>query len=177
MTFKNGPYLYKIVRTGSRSAFVVTDGVRAISIPILWAFGYGVGGVGQTYIFSFGGYDYESQVSYYEGIRGLSITMGHASYPPASLGQALGYPLSDAAVRKCFGCHATGAVMGNHLQTDKMILGVSCRPATALEPRILPPSSPGSSGTCESSIQEILPPDSSPISAAPATGARRKKKY
>ncbi|MGH9445002.1 MAG: tetratricopeptide repeat protein [Terriglobia bacterium] len=126
MTFRNGPYLYKIRREGSRSVFIVTDGRRAISVPILWAFGYGIGGVGQTYVFRYGGYYFERQVSYYEGIQRLGITMGHTVYPPASLGAALGYPLSDAAVRKCFACHATGAVRGNQLELDKMIPGVSC---------------------------------------------------
>ncbi|MGH9770777.1 MAG: multiheme c-type cytochrome [Candidatus Acidiferrales bacterium] len=126
LTFKNGPYLYKIVRQGNGSLYSVTDGRRIITVPILWAFGYGTEGVGQTYVFRYGGYFFESQVSYYTAIHGLDITIGHISYPPSSLGAALGYPLSPDSVRKCFACHATGAVSGSHLRLDNMIPGVSC---------------------------------------------------
>lgn len=126
MTFTNGPYVYHIRTEADRTMFEVTDGRREIAVPVLWAFGYGVGGVGQTYVFRYGGYYFESQVSFYDGIQRLAITMGHVLYPPESLGRALGNPLSDAAVRKCFGCHATGAVSGDRLELNKMIPGVSC---------------------------------------------------
>lgn len=126
ITFRNGPYLYTLQQEGSGSTFTVTDGARAISVPIIWAFGYGIGGVGQTYVFRYGGYYFEGQVSYYAGIQRLAVTMGHILYPPDSLGKALGYPLSDRAVRECLACHATGAVSGNQVELNRMIPGVTC---------------------------------------------------
>lgn len=126
ITFRNGPYLYTIQSKGGASTYTVTDGRRAISVPVLWAFGYGIGGVGQTYVFRYGGYYFESQVSFYAGINNLAITMGHILYAPDSLGQALGYPVSNADIRKCFACHATGALTATGLQLNRMIPGVSC---------------------------------------------------
>lgn len=126
MKFRNGPYLYVVRTRVGHSSFTVTNGTREITVPILWAFGYGIGGVGQTYLFRYGGFYFESQVSFYEGIQRLAITMGHITYPPHSLGRALGNPLSQPDARKCFACHATAAVANGQLQIVKMIPGVTC---------------------------------------------------
>ncbi len=126
MILRNGPYAYKVSLEGNAATFAVSAGGRGIAVPILWAFGYGTGEVGQTYVFRYGGFYYESQVSYYSALSGLGITIGHIAYPPASLGLALGYPLQPESVRRCFACHATNAVSGGKFQPDKMIPGVSC---------------------------------------------------
>ena len=68
----------------------------------------------------------ESQVSYFDAIQGLDITIGHSSDPPAALDAALGTLISERLTRKCFGCHATAAVSQNSLQPNKMIPGISC---------------------------------------------------
>jgi len=127
LTFRQGPYFYQILREGNGDTrFAVSDGTRTISVSILWAFGYGSGGVGQTYVFKYGGRLLESQVSYFDAIQGLDITIGHSPEPPASLDAALGTSISERLTRKCFSCHATAAVSQNSLQLAKMIPGISC---------------------------------------------------
>lgn len=126
LAFRNGPYQYRISQQGSGAAYSVSDGRRVITIPILWAVGQGAEGVGQTYLFRYGGFYFESQVSFYQALGGLDITIGHITYPPDSIGAALGYPLKPKTVRECFACHATGAVRNGRLDTGSMTPGVSC---------------------------------------------------
>ena len=56
-----------------------------------------IGGVGQTFVFEYGGlFSNESQVSYYAETGGLDITMGHAPSRPEILEEALGtVPMSQ----------------------------------------------------------------------------------
>jgi hypothetical protein len=126
MTLRNGPYQYEIRREGDRSIYSVTDGRQTISVPILWAFGYGVGGVGQTYLFKYRDHFYESEVSYYEQIHGLDITMGHQVRKPVVLEEALGPTLPWHDLWLCFGCHATAAVGGYLFRVQEMIPGIGC---------------------------------------------------
>ena len=125
LTFRKDSYAYKVVKTKGGSTFTVTDGERSISAPIRWAVGYGVGGVGQTFVFEYGGLFYESQVSYYAETGGLDITMGHVK-PPELLEEALGDWINESAVMACLRCHATAATTADHLQADQMIPGVGC---------------------------------------------------
>jgi Cytochrome c3 len=124
LTFRNGPYTYKITRQGSRSLYTVTDGVATISEPILYCFGQGVGG--QTFLFQRNGSFYEGRVSYYQEIQGLDITTLHPRTVPTSLEDALGRPMNAEAARGCFACHSTGAVRGDKLELDRLIPGVTC---------------------------------------------------
>jgi hypothetical protein len=126
MAFRSGPYQYEVRRNGERSIYSVTDGRQTISVPILWAFGYGVGAVGQTYLFNYRGHFYESEVSYYEQIRGLDITIGHEGRKPNALEAALGQILPWHDLWLCFGCHATAAVSGYLFRVQEMIPGIGC---------------------------------------------------
>jgi len=125
-TFRNGPFIYAIVKTGSGNTFTVTDGNRSISAPIRWAVGYGIGGVGQTFVLEYGGLFYESRVSYYAETGALDITMGHAQRPPPLLEEAIGNWMDETALTACLRCHATAATSGNGLQLDQMIPGIGC---------------------------------------------------
>jgi hypothetical protein len=126
LTFRNGPYSYAILTTSNGSTYNMADGKQTVSVPILWAVGYALGGVGQTYIFQYGGHYFESQVSFYEGTQSLGITMGHITQPPFLLEAALGYRISEPALCVCLNCHATSAVREGRLATDQMVPGVSC---------------------------------------------------
>lgn len=126
LAFTNGPYQYRISKEGTGAAYSVANGRRVITIPLLWAVGQGSEGVGQTYIFRYGGFYFESQVSFYRALGGLDITIGHITYPPDSLGAALGYPLTQKTARECFACHATGAARNGKLDTASMTPGVTC---------------------------------------------------
>lgn len=124
MTFRTGPYLFKITRQGEQSIYSVTDGVQTISEPILYAFGQGK--AGQTYVFRRHGAYYESRLSYYKKIDGLDFTIGYERQPPPSLEEALGRQISADEVRSCFECHATAAVSGRNLQLAHLVPGVRC---------------------------------------------------
>jgi Cytochrome c554 and c-prime len=124
LTFRNGPYSYQITRQGDRSIYTVSDGVNTISEPILYCFGQGV--AGQTYIFRHNGSLYESRVSYFQELKNLDITILHPRAAPASLGGALGRPMSAEAAQGCFSCHSTAAVSGSQLQLGRLTPGISC---------------------------------------------------
>lgn len=126
LTFRSGTYSYEVLTTTAGSTFTATDGNRSISAPILWAVGNGVGGVGQTYIFQYGGHYFESQVSFYAATQDLDMTMGHIAPPPHFLEGALGYELSAAALARCLQCHATPAVQGESDAGGQIVPGIGC---------------------------------------------------
>jgi hypothetical protein len=124
LTFRSGPYTYKITRRGDQSIYSVMDGKRTISAPILYAFGQGK--AGQTYIFLRDGAFQESRVSFYKKIKGLDWTIGYEREPPPTLEEAIGRTVSMDEARNCFGCHSTAATSGPQLQLERMMPGVSC---------------------------------------------------
>ena len=124
LTFSNGPYSYLITSRGGRSVYTVTDGVKTISEPILYAFGRGV--TGQTYVFRHNGALFESRVSYFRERQNLDFTVGQTRLVPTSVEDAVGRPIGVEEAKGCFGCHSTGAVGGSQLQLDRLTPGVSC---------------------------------------------------
>lgn len=124
MVFRAGRFTYRITRDGARSLYTVGDGARAISEPILYAFGQGV--VGQTYVFEHEGRFFETRVSYFRAIDGLDFTIGHPRTSPRSLEDALGREIASDEVRQCFGCHAPEAVDRARLRLDGFAPGVTC---------------------------------------------------
>ena len=126
LTSSNGPYRYTIERNGNGISFTVADGTSTISVPVSWAFGYGIGAVGQTYLLSYKGSYYEGRVSFFDAAQGLDITLGHPATVPRSLEDALGRLVKPDELRACFGCHSTGAVSDGRLQIDKLVPGISC---------------------------------------------------
>lgn len=124
LTFKTGPYSYRIERKGRESIYSVSDSQETFSVPILWAFG--LGSVGQTYVYEKDGELYQSRVSYYREIDGLDFTLAAQNSKPANLTQAAGLLMSHDERLQCFGCHATNAVQNRQLILDKQIPGVQC---------------------------------------------------
>jgi hypothetical protein len=120
LTFREGPYTYTI----RRGIYSVTDGTNTITAPIAWAFG--LGGVGQTYVFERDGKWHESRVSYYGQARGLDLTLGARNLAPKNLGEAAGREMSPKDTAACFGCHSAGAVRGLQVNFDAIAPGVQC---------------------------------------------------
>ncbi len=118
-----GPFTYQILRQGNRRIYSVSRGTQVISVPLLYAFGLGI--VGQTYIFRRGGAYYESHVSFFPE-SGLDITIGHSRSLPSSFEEALGRRMDADEFQKCFACHTTAAVTNNRLEPSRMIPGVTC---------------------------------------------------
>lgn len=122
LEFRQGAYSYTIETNGGQSIYTVTDGANTIFAPIKWAFGIG----SQTWVLEHEGRLYESLVSYYPTVNSLDITIGDQAIQPKTLVEALGRELQPDEPARCFGCHSTGAVSGNHLHLDALTPGVTC---------------------------------------------------
>jgi hypothetical protein len=124
LTFQHGPYTYRVVSTGDQSIYSVSEEDRTLSVPLLWA--YGVGVVGQTFIFRLDGTYYETEIAYYPVLHRLSIVAGLSDSIPPTLQEAFGLPLVPVAAQQCISCHTTAAVTSNQLHVDTMIRGITC---------------------------------------------------
>lgn len=122
--FVFGPYTYLIKRSGSKVLYQVTDGKEVFVTELLYAFGQGK--AGQTYVYNIDGAFYESRVSYYAELKGLDLTVGASESKASSLREAAGRLMDSADSTKCFGCHTTGARVGNTLQLRTYEAGVQC---------------------------------------------------
>lgn len=122
LTFQRGKYSYLVETQNGQSRYIVSDGTRTISLPILWS----MGAEAQTWVLEHGGRMYESLVSYYPSLRGLDVTVGDDSLAPKSLEEAIGRPLDDEGVKTCFGCHASNAVISHKLNLTAFKPGVNC---------------------------------------------------
>ena len=125
LTFERPPFVYRIERQGDQSIYTVTNGLETVSTPILWAFGRGE--IGQTFVIDLDGKFQEARVSYFTALDDLDWTLGTpANFDPQTVTEAAGRPLDDQEVRRCFGCHATGAVQNSVVTLSHMEPGISC---------------------------------------------------
>ena len=103
MTFKDGDTEYQIERQGDVVMYRVQRGEEQLSAPLQWAFG--VGRVGQTYVYSKDGVMYEARVSFYRTLDGLAVTTGQQTIPVSTITEAAGRLISPQERTSCFGCH------------------------------------------------------------------------
>jgi hypothetical protein len=122
LAVQRGTYSYSVVTRGGGSTYSVSDGTNTISASINWAFGAG----SQTWVLERDGRLYESLVSYYPEINALDTTMGDQRIRPQSLLEAFGRELRPDDSKACFGCHSTGAVVGDRLHLESVTPGVTC---------------------------------------------------
>ena len=125
LTMQVGAYTYEIKRNGKQSFYSVTNGKETISLPIHYAFGEGK--MGQTYVLQHEGKFYESLVSFYNETKGLDFTIGAPQLEPTSLNDAIGRVLTPNEVSNCFGCHATGAVVGHNCDWKSLRMACAAR--------------------------------------------------
>jgi hypothetical protein len=123
-TWTDGKYSYSITRAGEKVLYRVTDGKETFETPLQFAFGQGK--AGQTYVYDHNGSFYESRVSFYAKLQGLDLTVGAVNAAPSDLLSAAGRIMSGKDARDCFGCHTTGARVGNTLQLTSYEAGVQC---------------------------------------------------
>lgn len=124
MNFREGPFSYSVRRSGDSSIFSVTDGRDTFTATLGWAFG--VGEIGQTFVYEQGGSYYEAPVSYYSSIRSLDITPGHIAIRRQSLDEARGRKVDPVEIRRCFGCHTTSVVWQGGTRLVSVRAGISC---------------------------------------------------
>lgn len=124
LTFQSGPYSYRIERKGQESIYSVSDGHKTMAVPLRWAFG--LGSVGQTYVYEKDGELYQSRVSFYREIDGLDFTLASQNTKPNDVIQAAGLLMSHEEATQCFSCHATSALENKQIAFNKLIPGVQC---------------------------------------------------
>lgn len=124
LAFRDGNFSYSIRRKGDQTIYSVTDGTASMNAPIEWAFGAGI--EGQTYLFRRAGAWYEASASFYAEAKGLDWTPGHAGRLRRNPEEAAGRKIDPEEIRRCFGCHSTGAVWGATSGPESLTPGVQC---------------------------------------------------
>ena len=124
LQFQAGPYHYQPQSTGGKAVLKVSDAKSSISVPLLW--GFGVGHMGQTYVYEQGGNYYESHVSFFTLLQVLDITPGQSPATPASLESAAGWQMRPDAAQLCFGCHTTASTTKGQFDPTALVPGVAC---------------------------------------------------
>jgi hypothetical protein len=124
LEFKAGQYAYEIRTDDRQSVYSVSDGGATLSTPLTWAFG--VGKVGQSFLFERDGSFHEARVSYYDGIHALDFTPARADGTPRTIGEAAARTVGAAEARRCFACHATAPSGDGIFDPDAATPGVTC---------------------------------------------------
>lgn len=124
LMYHHVPYTYRVDLDAGHAMYSLTDGQRTFSVPLLWV--YGVGVVGQTFIFRYKGIYYETEIAYYPALQRMDIVAGLPRTLPGTMEQAFALPLEPLAARQCILCHTTAAVTENQLHVESMISGVTC---------------------------------------------------
>jgi len=120
-----GPFSFEIVHAEKGSTvYSVSAGKQSISEVLAWAFG--IGEVGQTYVYELNGTFYESRLSFYKSTQALDFSPGHPRSVPTSLENALGRPFNPGETKRCFGCHTTASTTSNRFDAGHLIPGVTC---------------------------------------------------
>jgi hypothetical protein len=126
LSFRLGRYTEQIVTKDGKSVLTVTAGKGAtpFSVQLLWAFG--VGRMGQTYVYEKNGSYYESHLTFFSSSQDLNITPGQSLDAPRNLEDAAGRRMPQAESRACFACHTTASVTNNQLDVTAAVPGVTC---------------------------------------------------
>jgi hypothetical protein len=124
MRYRDGPYTVTIAKDAGGLEMKASDGSADKAAPIRWIFGQGYDG--QTFILEKDGKLYESRASYYVALSNLDLTIGHSRSLPASITAALGRPLPEAEVQKCFSCHTSQNVFDGRIDVKQAHPGVTC---------------------------------------------------
>jgi hypothetical protein len=126
LSFRLGPYREEIVTKGGKSVLTVRvgDSAAPLSLDLLWAFG--VGRLGQTYVYEKNSSYYESHLTFFASSQDLNITPGQSLATPRTREEAAGRRMPAAESRACFACHTTAAVTNNQLDGKGAVPGVTC---------------------------------------------------
>ena len=124
LVFQVGDYSYQLVTADGKSTLNVSKGSESLSGDLQWVFG--VGHMGQTYIYKQNGTLYESHLSLYTGTQLLDVTPGQDRAVPPNLQQALGRVEEPSEITRCFGCHTTASTTNGKFAPEHAFWGVTC---------------------------------------------------
>jgi Cytochrome c3 len=119
-----GPYSYEFAGAPGKSILKVSDAKSSVSFTLGWAFG--MGRMGQTYLYQQNGSYYEAHLSYYAAVQGLDITPGQSRETPDNLDSAAGRLMPPDEAQDCFGCHTSGSTIKGEFDPGNATLGVTC---------------------------------------------------
>jgi hypothetical protein len=119
-----GSYRYQIDNSRDSNVLQLSARGSSLSVNLLW--GFGVGRIGQTYVYKKNDHYYESHLTFYTAPQTLDVTPGHPHTEPPSLEEAAGRRISADETRRCFGCHTTASTTKNRFDPRSMFLGVTC---------------------------------------------------
>ena len=121
---ERGPYTYALRQESGRVTFTLSAGHEKITEPVFLVVGAGV--VFQYYFIEHQGAYYRLPVHYYSAQGKLGLGEESAAPAPASLNAALGKCLTADGVRECLHCHSPATVVGDRIETDRMVPGADC---------------------------------------------------
>ena len=124
LSLSTPPFQTVITHDSKFINYVVNGRGDSISAEVLWSIGDGV--KGQTFILSYLGTLFESQLSYFPSIGGLDITPEHPRTAPEFLEAALGVPQTELAAQQCFACHTTASSLRERFNANLATPGVTC---------------------------------------------------
>lgn len=122
LTAQKGPYTYTVKTDEGGSAYIVSDGLNKLALPIRWTFGKRM----QTWVFERDGRYFESLVSFYPGSNRIDTTVGDEKLTAHTLDEAAGREITTREAKDCFGCHSTNAIVNGRLALDSLEPGVTC---------------------------------------------------
>ena len=124
LSFSDETFNYVVLTGPAETTFSVKDKTNTVSGTVGWVFG--AGEAGQTFILKQNGAFLESRLSYYPSLAALDLTVGHKAKAPSTIAQALGEPVDDETIHRCFGCHSTASTVSGIFNPEHAILGVTC---------------------------------------------------
>jgi hypothetical protein len=124
LAFVHRQYQFRISTANGKSTYSVNDGKEKISALLAWAFG--LGHVGQSYLYERNGAWYEARSTYFPTINGIDFTPTRALESPRGVAEAIARPLGSEEMRRCFQCHATAVTTQPITEQKQFVNGVSC---------------------------------------------------
>jgi hypothetical protein len=124
LTFKIGDYSYELVTSAEKSELTVRKGEESLSADLQWAFG--IGHMGQTYLFKKDNQFYEAHLSFFVAPQVLDITPGQDRTVPKDLQEGLGRLQEPSEIKRCFGCHTTASTTSGNFDPEHAFWGVTC---------------------------------------------------
>jgi tetratricopeptide (TPR) repeat protein len=124
LRFQAGPYHYEPENAEGKALLKVSDAKSSLSVPLKWAFG--LGHMGQTYVYEQEGNYYESHITFFAAPQALDTTPGQSAAAPANLESAAGRQMGTEETRLCFGCHTTASTTKGQFDPSALVPGVTC---------------------------------------------------
>ena len=124
LSLERGPYTYSLRQESGRVTFTLSAGQEKITEPVFLV--VGAGAVFQYYFIEHQGAYYRLPVNYYSAQGKLGLGEDPAAPAPASIEAALGKRLTADGVRDCLHCHSPATVVGERLDTDRLVPGANC---------------------------------------------------